>query len=162
MNRHLQRMLAPRLQLGDFWDDVIDMGEEAARAGLRRLGNRVAASPGVDHIPEQNRVVGEFSRVLDAVNTGRITRSQGAADIAQLLAAFDAYIRIVGTYRAARGLSDVQRLASQIISNLGGPAAPAPDGRYYYVTSGGLFSSSSSLGLVAVVGVGALLLWGRK
>ncbi len=142
--------------LAGFWGDLWAFGQQAIDAEADR---RSGSSGQEAHIAAQNEAVREFeSEALAPYRQGIITIEQARQMIQAINAGFTAYCRRLGYARALQGAADVDRLAQQLIADLGGyqPVPALPGGGGY---GSGFFDSMGTTGSSIVplaLGFGAL------
>ncbi len=116
--------------LAGFWGDLWAFGQQAIESEADR---RSGSSGQEAHIAAQNEAVREFeTEALAPYRQGIITVEQARQMIQAINAGFTAYCRRLGYARALQGAQDVDRLAQQLIADLGGyqPVPPTTGGGY--------------------------------
>lgn len=144
------------LGLFDSWDDFFsglkDLGEQEAQS-------RIQAKFKGDHIQAQNNAGLEMGRLLDRFHQSRSSDYPAIeSEIQNVADHFSAYAHSFNTARANRGATEIQRLATQIISDLEAE-------RMGYRSPGGgtpLLAGLPSWALPAGILAGLWLLFGKK
>lgn len=143
-----------------WFSDAVKQGGDFLKQEADRRKSVIGQSA---HIDAQNQVVADFETLaLGPYKRREITAAQASQKIDELDRGFTIYTQRLGYQRALNGAADVHRLAVQIIRDLqtastgGGVVVPPILG------GGTVFPASMDYTTLALIGVGAYLLFQNR